>query len=417
MVERYWQLKCDFSLPILIMSTENFYCDLPGTTNFCQIITHGDCFVSIPQDWHILVTDVISSTKAIESGRYKDVNIIGACSIIAILNLTEKRKIPFIFGGDGASIIVPPLLLSKARKSLLATQQLAKEEFDLDLRVGSIPVSTVTEAGFSVDVAKVRFSQKYEQAMFSGGGLSYAETLIKNPAIGSRYLFQKERDETEIDADFSGLVCPWQDIKSFEGQIVSLLVKAIGKNPEDDYKIYYNFAEYNQRIFQDKFQPIVADNLAIALDGKNLYSVAKVKTESKNWFVRQFQLLQLRATNLLFLILINLNIKIGPNDFKKVKEQTISDADYRKFDDTLRMIISANPEQIKNLSSYLEQKHKQGKLVYGLHISDRALMTCLVASGESYHVGFMDGADGGYALAAKGMKKQLKNIQLAIDNY
>lgn len=54
-------------------------------TNFCQIITHSDCFVPISNDWHILITDVISSTKAIESGRYKDVNIIGACSISTII--------------------------------------------------------------------------------------------------------------------------------------------------------------------------------------------------------------------------------------------------------------------------------------------------------------------------------------------
>ncbi|MGK7928621.1 MAG: DUF3095 family protein [Spirulina sp.] len=49
-------------------------------------------------------------------------------------------------------------------------------------------------------------------------------------------------------------------------------------------------------------------------------------------------------------------------------------------------------------------------------MSERALMTCLVSSGEDYHVGFIDGADGGYALAAKGMKQQLKNLKLALEH-
>ncbi|MEM9543958.1 MAG: DUF3095 domain-containing protein [Cyanobacteria bacterium P01_E01_bin.42] len=398
------------------MSSENFYRDLPATTNFCQIITHGDCFISIPHDWHILITDAISSTKAIELGRYKDMNIIGACSIIAILNLTEKRKIPFIFGGDGASIIIPSSLLSKARKSLLATQKLAKEEFNLDLRVGSIPISSVTEAGFDVRIAKVRFSEKYEQAMFSGGGLSYADALLKDPDNGDRYLFQQKEGETDIGADFSGLICPWRDIKSCEGKIVSLLVKATANTPEENDRVYYNLAEYNQRIFSDRFQPIAAENLSLAFEGDNLDSVAKVKAKSKNWFVRQFQMLRLKVTHLLLAILIHLNVKIGTNNFANAKQDVVSDADYRKFDDTLRMIISANPEQIESLKTYLTQQYKQGNLVYGLHISDRALMTCLVASGEGYHVGFMDGSDGGYALAAQGMKKQLKNLRFRVDN-
>lgn len=126
----------------------------------------------------------------------------------------------------------------------------------------------------------------------------------------------------------------------------------------------------------------------------------------------RFQLLYLRVTNALFAILIKLNVKIGINDFAQTKQGAISGADYRKFDDTLR---SANSEQIESLKSYLEQQYKQGKVVYGLYVSDRALMTCFVTLGEGDCVGFMDGTDGGYALAAKGMKKQLKNLQLAID--
>lgn len=57
----------------------------------------------MPPDWYIIITDVAGSTKAIEAGRYKDVNILGACSIISILNIAGDLDIPFIFGGDGGN--------------------------------------------------------------------------------------------------------------------------------------------------------------------------------------------------------------------------------------------------------------------------------------------------------------------------
>jgi hypothetical protein len=61
------------------------------------------------------------------------------------------------------------------------------------------------------------------------------------------------------------------------------------------------------------------------------------------------------------------------------------------------------------LTEYLEKNYKTGKLVYGLHISDRALMTCLVFERNGRQVHFIDGADGGYAVAAKVMKQRITN--------
>jgi hypothetical protein len=52
--------------------------------------------------------------------------------------------------------------------------------------------------------------------------------------------------------------------------------------------------------------------------------------------------------------------------------------------------------------------------VYGLHISDRALMTCLVFERNGRQVHFVDGADGGYALAAKEMKQKLSEQKLLL---
>ena len=65
-------------------------------------------------------------------------------------------------------------------------------------------------------------------------------------------------------------------------------------------------------------------------------------------------------------------------------------------------------EQADAIEGYLAGENEAGRLVYGTHRADSALMTCLVFSLEqSQHIHFIDGADGGFALAAPGFKKQL----------
>jgi hypothetical protein len=49
------------------------------------------------------------------------------------------------------------------------------------------------------------------------------------------------------------------------------------------------------------------------------------------------------------------------------------------------------------------------KIFYDLHISNEALMTCMVESAtDNHHIHFIDGA-GGYALAALQLKEQVRS--------
>ncbi|MEG4803080.1 DUF3095 family protein [Microcoleus sp. ARI1-B5] len=173
------------------MNSEKFYSQLPLLNNF-RDITEPENFVDVPDDWYIIVTDIRGSTKAIEAGRYKDVNLLGACSIVAVLNVAGKTEIPFVFGGDGASLLIGPQVLPPAQEALLAVQQMAKTAFNLDLRVGAVPVKTVVAANYPVKIAKFKVSENYSQAVFFGGGLTRATELIKYPAAGNIYRFKKK---------------------------------------------------------------------------------------------------------------------------------------------------------------------------------------------------------------------------------
>jgi hypothetical protein len=74
--------------------------------------------------------------------------------------------------------------------------------------------------------------------------------------------------------------------------------------------------------------------------------------------------------------------------------------DHVKLDDVFRAVLDLTLEEAKSLERLLEEKKQQHLIDYGLHYSDRALMTCFVQSLEN-HMHFIDGADGSYAAAAR----------------
>ena len=81
-------------------------------------------------------------------------------------------------------------------------------------------------------------------------------------------------------------------------------------------------------------------------------------------------------------------------------------SDFRKYDEQLRMVIDCEPSMRDRIKNYLERE--KSSLYFGIHESDSALMTCFVESLEDgHHIHFIDGSDGGYAMAAKQLKSQM----------
>ena len=388
------------------MNSENFYSQLPLLDNFLQITEIGN-FVDVPDDWYIVVTDIRGSTQAIEAGKYKEVNLLGACSIVAVLNVAGETEIPFVFGGDGASLLMGPSLLPAAQKALLATQQLAKTQFDLDLRVGVVPVKVVVAANYPVKIAKFKVSENYSQAVFIGGGLTRATELIKDPAAGNIYSIKN--NGVSSTADFSGLECRWQDIPSKYGEIVTLLVMVRSDFGRQSHQFYRNILKKIQYIYgeENSLNPIDRKNLKLTLNSTKMIKETLVRASSAGWLDRQLYLSKIQLETALGSLLMNLKVKTEELDWGVYKDIAIAATDYRKFDDMLRMVISGNEWRRKKLTRYLERNYREGKLVYGLHVSDRALMTCLVFERGGRQVHFVDGADGGYALAAKDMKQRM----------
>ena len=86
--------------------SSEFYADLASFSDFGDF-TDFEAYAPVPDDWVVLCGDIRGSTRAIEEGHYKQVNMVGAAVITAVLNACPGLQIPYVFGGDGGLAAVP----------------------------------------------------------------------------------------------------------------------------------------------------------------------------------------------------------------------------------------------------------------------------------------------------------------------
>ncbi|MBU0923250.1 DUF3095 domain-containing protein [bacterium] len=380
------------------MDTKDFYKNLKQVNDFSKIMQDSN-YCLIPNDWYVIVSDIKDSTKAIEKGMYKQVNFVAALTIIGILNIDKEEDFPYVFGGDGASLLIPPSLLEKSKKVLIEASKKAKEAFDLELRIGVINIKEIEKRGSFIEIAKLAITKDYTQAIIRGNGLELAEELLKK-----EYETFKIQDDLKntYTANFDGLECRWEDIKTLKDETISILIKSI--NQKDSNEIYTNCIKNIEKIAGNYEQrnPIKEiDQLNLSFNPMVLNAEASIF--SKNKIGKIFTILRLAFENLLGLILMKYSI----GQWGKYKQRIIRTTDTEKFDDMLRMVISTNTNQTKKLEEYLENLYLKKDIVYGIHKSDSALMTCLIFQRHAKHIHFVDSSKGGYALAAKELKNRL----------
>ncbi|WP_449411426.1 DUF3095 family protein [Methylobacterium komagatae] len=90
-----------------------------------------------------------------------------------------KIEIPFVFGGDGSSLLIPPDHRGTVEAILAATVAWARDSLGLTLRAALVPVAAVRAAGRDLRVARYAASADVAYAMFTGGGLAWAEAAMK----------------------------------------------------------------------------------------------------------------------------------------------------------------------------------------------------------------------------------------------
>lgn len=383
---------------------DGFYAALPSFDRF-DLVVEPERYSDAPADWLVLITDVRGSTLAIEAGRYKEVNALGVACIIGVLNALPGPELPYVFGGDGATMLLPASSRARVEPALRGLKRLSEARFGLALRVGLVPVGELQSDGYPVRVARYRASEHVCLAMLSGSGLSEAERRIKEPDQGERYGV----GEGEEALDLEGFECRWLPLRARRGRILSLLVQALGEGEELQRARYRRVLEEVSAAVGDlkAASPVEAASLALAGRPSAFDVEARLRVAGGAWAVLKEKLRLVWAVGLARLLLWT-GRKAGSFDGARYRQEVSENSDFRKFDDTLRMVLDLEPERIVELEGRLQVLADRGEIVFGMHQSEAALMTCMVGSYSGNHVHFIDGADGGYAMAARPMKAMKK---------
>lgn len=316
--------------------------------------------------------------------------------ISAQINGHEGAAFPYVFGGDGAGFAVPPEWKDRSEHALASVRSWARREFDMGLRVGMMRVSDIRAAGLDVTVARFQASAGVDYAMFSGGGLNWAEARMK---AGDQTVPEAPQDS---QPDLTGLSCRWSHMPSRYGVILSVVILPVDDVPGPAFS---KLARSVVKLADDlagsghpaeeagpgvRWPPAGASLEAHAQRGDGSLAGARRKALFESftaWF------------------LIKTGLKVGGFDARRYRRIVGQNADFRKFDDGLKMTLDCDASTEKRLRALLEKGAADGIIRFGLHAQSEAMMTCIVPSiFTDDHVHFVDGATGGYTSAAQGIK-------------
>lgn len=372
-----------------------FYEGLPRIDTF-PALSDPKLYTPLPDDWVIGTSDIVRSTEAIAAGRYKTVNMVGAAVISAQINAAGGRAFPYVFGGDGAAFAHPGSFADRACAALAAVQVWAREEFDMELRVGLFRVSEIRAAKRDVAVARHAVSEGVDYAMFSGGGVSWAESRMK----AGQGAVPPAAPGTQ--PDLTGLSCRWSHMKATKGTILSVLIQPWeGADSEAFARVAGDVLAVLGKLDRGGHP---APPLGPGTDWPPPGAVLEAHA-SRGTMPLAKRRRQILFETLIAWVVLKTGIRLGGFDPGHYRRMVATNADFRKFDDGLKMTIDCDLETAKALEAILEAARTAGTIRYGLHRQDEAMMTCVVPSiMEDTHVHFIDGAAGGYTQAALGIK-------------
>ncbi len=369
-----------------------FYESLPVLSDFAAAVKPAN-YRPLPDDWTLGFADVVGSTRAIAEGRYKAVNFVAAGVVAAVSNALERRPFPFIFGGDGVSFAVADEDAAAAAEALRRIAGYAKSEFGLDLRAAAVPVTEARAAGRDVRVARFAASDLCAYAMFAGGGLTWFEQRAKQGA------YALAPAPPEARPDLEGLSCRWGLAPAKYGLVASLIVAPRGEDKrypaliQEIVALVAEAAEGGRPATLGQLGPGDPAQ-AIALEA------SAMKTKGSSAFASRLKAAAGYAVGRAF---VRFKLKAGRFDAEQYAADVAANADFRKFDDALRMTLDCSLGFADKLEARLAAADAYAE--WGLHRQKSAQITCFVpVIGSRSHVHFIDGAQGGYTMAASALK-------------
>lgn len=364
-----------------------------------KLLLREEVFAKIPDDWYVVLTDIKDSTTSINSGKHEVINLIATGSIIAVLNIAHEAKItvPFFFGGDGATMVIPSKILDECLNALNEHQINSYNNFDLFLRVGNVSVAEIYKQGYKLNIAKAKINEHLSIPIILGGGLHYAEKIIK----GTKNIY----DSPELikkSLNLTGMECRWDKIKPPEEQHEILCLLVNSRDRDNQAVVYKKVLDKIEQIYgsHKKRSPISLAGLKLNAAMERINSEMKVKHGNRNF---KFMLKRTFSTAVgKFYLRFN---KEGQNYLNTLIKLT----DTLVLDGRINTVISGMSHQHNEFQDFLKDMESEGEINFGTHRSKESIMSCYVRDRKDQHIHFVDGGDGGYTKAAGVMKNKFNN--------
>jgi hypothetical protein len=198
-----------------------------------------------------------------------------------------------------------------------------------------------------------------------------------------------------------GLSCQWGPLQPAQGTILSLIVKPAPGAPQERFvEIASEVVAVLESAASTNPVPAAGPNVKWPADAITLQS--RIADKGRPSWRRYLGVL---ATTALIWLVFKTGLRVRGFDPDRYRREIAVNTDYRKFDDALMMTVDCSPETAARLRAILDEAAAAGAVRYGLHLQDKALMTCVVTSVASPdHMHFVDGAGGGYAAAARQLR-------------
>lgn len=362
-----------------------------------------------PQDSHIVIADIARSTQAINEGRYRDVNLVGAACIAAIRNGFDPRTVPYVFGGDGATFLVRDEHLKGVLERLFEVKKMAQQHFGFSLRVGSVRVGDLT--GAEIRYGFLSWGDDEVLPFFRGNGIALAELIIKKASLEmstSTGMVAQGDLKPEI---LKGLSCRLRPFLARRGRVLSVYIEPRVMGHELDRTFQQIFKVLGEKGPIARLSPLGPDNVDRPWISPRWFLETKLfrrsKSLSSTWLGAIQMIFQNIIATFFFRFRINNSVVGEPHVYNRYM---FVQSDWIKMDGALRLVIDADGQEEAGLRVVLAELEYRKKIFFGIHCSDSAVMTCHLISKEGQrHVHFIDGKGGGLTRAAFDVKEKKRS--------
>ncbi|MEN9529941.1 MAG: hypothetical protein RI932_1814, partial [Pseudomonadota bacterium] len=311
--------------------------DSPGTGDmFVDRISELTVATAALDSSYVVIADVRGSTAAIQRGDQRLVNMVGAACIAAVRNNFPAGVIPYVFGGDGATFLVPTEYLAKLKDVLEAVQTMARVQFKLSVRVGEVLVSELRAQNTDVFVRTQECGAEEKIYFLQGDGVSLADKLIKER--------DNHSDEMSSFLNFSkinvaGLSCRLLPFKALRGSIYSFIIEPRLSLCDCDELFKNLFFVLAQDGDLERFRPLQKSNTRRSWLPKTWRIEAGLKSTGDGWMKKVIHSWEALKENILTTFVFRFNIQ---NTITGLPSSYMNDllvqSDWIKFNGSLYLI-------------------------------------------------------------------------------